>query len=250
MTTPFKDHFSGHAATYSMFRPTYPPPLFEWLAETAPRRDRAWDAGTGSGQAAAGLVEHFARVVATDASAAQLGHATPHPRVEYRVAPADASGLPAAWADVVTVAQALHWFDLPRFFGEAKRVLAPDGLLAVWCYGDCRVDDPAVDRIVHRYNRDTVEDYWPPERDLVLTEYRRIPFPFREEPAPSFRLEAAWTLPQLAGYLRSWSATTRYAKALGRDPVIAVEEGLERAWGPPHSARRVSWPLTIRAGRP
>ena len=185
MSTPFKDHFSGHAATYSMFRPTYPRRLFEWLAETAPRRERAWDAGTGSGQAAVGLAEHFACVVGTDASAAQVGHATPHPRVEYRVAPAEASGLPEGWADLVTVAQALHWFDLPRFFGEARRVLAPDGLLAVWCYGDCRLDDPAVDRIVHRYNRDTVEDYWPPERDLVLAEYRPIPFPFAEVATPA-----------------------------------------------------------------
>jgi len=250
MSTPFKDHFSGHAATYSMFRPTYPPRLFQWLAETAPRRERAWDAGTGSGQAAVGLAEHFACVVGTDASAAQVGHATPHPRAEYRVAPAEASGLPEGWADLVIVAQALHWFDLPRFFGEARRVLAPDGVLAVWCYGDCRLDDPAVDRIVHRYNRDTVEDYWPPERDLVLAEYRPIPFPFAEVATPALSLEAVWTLPQLTGYLRSWSATTRCAKALGRDPVVAVEEALWGVWGPPDSARRVSWPLTIRAGRP
>jgi SAM-dependent methyltransferase len=250
MSTAFKDHFSGHAATYSTYRPTYPSRLFEWLAETAPRRDRAWDAGTGSGQAAVGLAEHFGLVVGTDASAAQVRHGAPHPRVEYRVAPAEASGLPAAWADLVTVAQALHWFDLPRFFAEARRVLSPDGLLAVWCYGDCRLDDPAVDRIVHRYNRDTVEDYWPPERDLVLSEYRHIRFPFREVPTPSLSLEAAWTLPQVAGYLRSWSATTRYAKALGRDPVYAVEEALREVWGPSDSTRAVRWPLTMRAGRP
>jgi len=250
MNTAFKDHFSGQAAAYSMFRPTYPARLFEWLAEISPRRERAWDAGTGSGQAAVGLAEHFARVVGTDASAAQVGHAVPHPRVEYRVAPAEESGLPAAWADLVTVAQALHWFDLPRFLLEARRVLAPQGLLAVWCYGDPQLDHPAVDRIVHRYNRDTVEDYWPPERDLVLAEYRTIPFPFQEVPTPALSLEAAWTLPQLAGYLRSWSATARYAKLLGRDPVAALEEELRRAWGPPDSARVVSWPLTIRAGRP
>ncbi|MGH7535203.1 MAG: class I SAM-dependent methyltransferase, partial [Gemmatimonadales bacterium] len=171
-----------------------------------------------------------------------------HPRVEYRVAPAEASGLPAAWADLVTVAQALHWFDLARFFDEARRVLAPNGLLAVWCYGDPRPEDPAVDRIVHGYNRGTVEEYWPPERDLVLAEYRTIPFPFREIPTPSLTLEATWTLPQLAGYLRSWSATARYAKVLGDDPVAAVGEELLGVWGPPETARTIRWPITIRAG--
>jgi SAM-dependent methyltransferase len=246
----FKDHFSGQAPTYSMFRPTYPATLFEWLAAAAPRPDRVWDAGTGNGQAARGLADHFRQVVGTDASAAQVAEAAPHRRVEYRVAPAEASGLPAAWADLVTVAQALHWFDFPRFFDEAKRVLAPDGLLAVWCYGDPRLDNPAIDRIVHGYNRGTVEQYWPRERDLVLAAYGTIPFPFREIRTPSLAMEATWTLPQLAGYLRSWSATARYAKALGRDPIDAVEADLRHAWGPPDVARVIRWPLTIRAGRP
>ena len=250
MSTGFKDHFSGQAAAYSMFRPTYPPRLFEWLAQTAPRRDRAWDAGTGSGQAARGLAELFTRVVGTDASPAQVARAAPHPRVEYRVAPAEASGLPAAWADLVAVAQALHWFDLTRFFGEATRVLAPDGLLAAWCYGDPVLEDPDIDRILRSYNRGTVEAHWPPERDLVLTEYRSIPFPFREIPTPSLMLEASWTLPELAGYVRSWSATVRYARMLGRDPVVAVEEELRGVWGPPDTARTIRWPITIRAGHP
>ena len=248
MSTGFKDYFSGQAASYSMFRPTYPARLFEWLAQAAPRRDCVWDAGTGSGQAAGGLAEHFTRVVGTDASSAQVAQGAAHPRVEYRVAQAEASGLPAAWADLVTVAQALHWFDLAKFFDEARRVLAPDGLLAVWCYGDPRLEDPAVDRVVHGYNRGTVEEYWPPERDLVLAEYRTIPFPFREIPTPSLTLEATWTLPQLAGYLRSWSATARYAKVLGDDPVAAVEEQLLGVWGPPETACTVRWPITIRAG--
>jgi SAM-dependent methyltransferase len=246
----FKDHFSGQAATYSTFRPTYPAELFEWLADAAPRRERVWDAGTGNGQAAGALAHHFGLVVATDASAAQVAEAAPHPRIEYRVAPAEASGLPAAWADLVTVAQALHWFELRGFFGEAKRVLAPDGLLAVWCYGDPRLDEPIVDGIVHAYNRGTVEQYWPRERNLVLAAYQTIPFPFREVRTPSLSMEAAWTLPQLAGYMRSWSATARYAKALGRDPIDEVEAKLREPWGPGELARVIRWPLTIRAGYP
>jgi SAM-dependent methyltransferase len=246
----FKDHFSGHAATYSVFRPTYPASLFEWLGTVAPRRERAWDAGTGNGQAALGLAGVFARVVGTDASRPQIAQATPHGRVEYRVAPAEASGLPDGWADLVTAAQALHWFDLPAFFAEARRVLAPDGLLAVWCYGDPTLDDPVLDGIVHRYNRGTVESYWPAERDLVLAGYRTIAFPLREIATPSLSLETAWSLPQVAGYLRSWSATVRFAKAIGRDPVAAVEDDLREAWGPPDATHVIRWPISIRAGYP
>ena len=129
-------------------------------------------------------------------------------------------------------------------------MLAPDGLFAAWCYGDPRLEDQKIHQIIHGYNRGTVEEYWPPERNLVLTGYRTIEFPFREISTPTLILEAAWTLPQLAGYLRSWSATTRYAKVLGRDPVVSVEEELRSVWGAPETAHTIRWPLTIRAGRP
>jgi len=250
VSTSFKDHFSGQAATYAAFRPTYPSRLFAWLADLVTNRTLAWDVGTGSGQAAVGLAGHFARVVATDASAAQLEHATRHPRVEYRVAPAGASGLPDQSVDLVTAAQALHWFDIEGFFGEAQRVLVPGGALAVWCYGDPKLDDPLLDAMLHRFNRGTVEKYWPPERDLVLAEYRPLAFPFREIATPLLALEASWTLSQLAGYLRSWSATVRYAKVIGRDPVAGLEEQLGNVWGPPDRRCLVRWPITIRAGRP
>jgi SAM-dependent methyltransferase len=248
MPTSFKDHFSGHAATYAAYRPTYPPRLFAWLASVAAQRRVAWDAGTGSGQAAIGLVDHFERVIATDASAAQLAHAAAHPRVEYRVAAAESSGLAAASIDLVTVAQALHWFDIPAFFAEVRRVLTPSGLLAVWCYGDPTLDDPVLDGILRRYNRGTVEEYWPPERDLVLDEYRAVRFPFGEMASPPFSLEAGWSLADLMGYLRSWSATNRYVKAHGVDPVVHVEGEMRLAWGPPETKRIIRWPVTLRVG--
>jgi SAM-dependent methyltransferase len=209
----------------------------------------AWDAGTGSGQAAVGLADHFERVIATDASEAQLAHAAAHPRIEYRVAPAEASGLPARSMDLVTVAQALHWFDVPAFFDEVRRVLAPGGLLAVWCYGDPTLDHSALDDILRGYNRGTVEEYWPPERDLVLDEYRAISFPFDEMASPPFALEAAWSLPELMGYLRSWSATSRYAKAHGVDPVLNVEAAMRATWGAPENKHLIRWPVTLRVGR-
>ncbi len=146
----FKDHFSGHAAVYASFRPGYPPALIDFVTSLAPGRSLAWDCATGNGQAAVCLAEHFERVIATDASAAQLAQATPHPNVEYRQAPAEQSGLADGSVDLLTVATALHWFDFDRFYAEAERVLAPGGALAAWAYnlaprlpGDRRPDRPS-----------------------------------------------------------------------------------------------------------
>jgi ubiquinone/menaquinone biosynthesis C-methylase UbiE len=128
----FKDHFSRLAAQYAEFRPRYPGALFDLLARVGPARELAWDCACGSGQATLDLVERFGSVVATDASAQQIAAAKPHPRVEYRVARAEDSGLESKSVDVITVAQSLHWFDRPAFYAEARRVLRPHGVLAVW----------------------------------------------------------------------------------------------------------------------
>jgi SAM-dependent methyltransferase len=244
----FRDHFSRQASTYAAYRPHYPEALFDHLAALVPRHELAWDCATGSGQAALGLAPHFTRVIATDASAAQIAHATPHPRVEYRVAPAEASGLEAASVDLVTVAQALHWFDVDAFYAEVRRVLAPGGALAVSVYGDVELDDPELDYTVRDFNHGTVGRYWPPERALVDTSYTTLPFPFARVATPTFTLEQRWTLAELAGYLRSWSATTRYIAAHGHDPLPDLERMLAASWGDPERRRRVRWPFTLLVG--
>ncbi len=244
----FKDHFSPRASLYARYRPHYPGELFEYIASLAPSRRLAWDCATGSGQAAVPLAGLFDKVVATDASESQIRNADPDPRIEYRVATAYATGLGEASVDVVTVAQALHWFDVDRFYSEARRVLAREGVLAIWGYGDPTIDDPVLNEIVRRYNRGTLEEYWHPERDVVLAGYTGIPFPFREVTTPAFTLECQWSLPDLAGYLRTWSATAEYMTRHWRDPVIEVEQALAREWGNPETARLVTWPLSMRAG--
>ena len=248
----FKDHFSGHAADYASFRPGYPPELFDFVA-TLPRRrgagSMAWDCGTGSGQAAVGLAERFERVVATDPSARQLEHAEPHPRVEYRVASAESSGLPDASVDLVAVAQAFHWFDFDRFFAEVRRVLAPGGAVALWSYNLARVS-PEVDAWTDTLARDIVGPYWPPERRWVDEEYRTIPFPFPEVEAPVFCLEESWTLERYLHYIRTWSAFQRHRQATGRDPIAENRDRIEAAWGDQEEARTVSWPTFVRASRP
>ena len=244
----FQDHFSRRAAGYAAYRPDYPPALFAYLASVAPARRMAWDCATGSGQAALGTAEHFARVIATDASAAQVEHARPHPRVEYRVARADASGLDDASVDLVTVAQALHWFDVDAFHAEARRVLVSDGVLAEWTYGGMVLDDPAAQDAMYRFSAETVGPHWPPERRHVDAGYRTLPFPFRELRPPTFTLEQRWTLAELAGYARTWSATARYVDAHGHDPVDALEKELRRTWTHADEPRVVRWPLTLRVG--
>jgi SAM-dependent methyltransferase len=244
----FKDHFSQLAAAYSAYRPEYPPELFEFVAGVASWHRLAWDCGTGNGQAARALADYFTHVVATDASAEQIAHAQPHENVDYRVSPAEASGLPDRSVDLVTVAQALHWFDHDAFYAEVRRVLRPGGAIVAWGYQDCYVDDPAIDAVIQQLNRDVVGSYWPPERRLIDDGYRTIPFPFREVPVPSITLEQSWTMTELAGYLRTWSATARYVAAHGSDPVTDIEPSLRALWSDPTTRRLVRWPVVLRAG--
>lgn len=245
----FKDHFSAYAGSYAANRPGYPAELLDWVADVPAARNLAWDCATGSGQAALGLAQRFDRVVATDASASQLANAVPHPRIEYRTAPAEASGLPDASADLIAVAQALHWFDFDRFYAEARRVLAPGGAVAAWTYNLARVSpelDPLIDRLAHGI----VGPYWPPERRWVDEDYRTLPFPFEEVPAPPFELVEAWDLSRFQRYVDTWSAVNRYREATGRDPREELRAEMEAAWGDPAEPRLVRWPIHVRAGRP
>ena len=243
----FKDHFSRLASQYAEFRPKYPGALFDLLARVGPARELAWDCACGSGQATLDLVERFGSVLATDASAQQIAAAKTHPRVTYSVATAEASGIESNSIDVVTVAQSLHWFDRPAFYEEARRVMRPKGVLAVWTYGIPRLNDVTLDKVMQTFYWETVGPYWPPERRYVEDGYRSIDFPFAEIPAPSLSMREAWTLPQFLGYLRSWSSVGRYVDDRGEDPVVAAEELFAATWG--SRARAVSWPLSLRLGR-
>lgn len=241
MSRPFRDRFGAQAGQYASHRPTYPDGLFAVLAQQCIRTEHAWDCATGNGQAALALAAHFDRITATDASAGQLGQATPHERVTYREASAEASGLDAQSVDLVTVAQALHWFDRPAFFAEVDRVLRPGGLLAVWTYALATIS-PEVDRVTDGVYRGTLEGYWSPRRQEVEEGYPGYSFPFEPVATPSFAMEVEWPLDRWIGYLRSWSAAEAYRKATGQDPI--PDGALASAWGEAQT-RLVRWPLTL-----
>lgn len=246
----FTDMFSERARMYSQYRPEYPAELFSWIATLTERHAAVWDCATGNGQAAKALAGIFDRVIATDASAEQIANAVAGDRIEYRVANASQSGLPDASVSMITVAQALHWLDPDSFYPEVKRVLEPGGALVVWGYGDPVMETDDLEKIVHSFNRGTIENYWTPQRQLLLDEYQNIDFPFREIGTPKLYLEQHWALAELAGYMRTWSATANYVKANGSDPVEEVEAMLVEHWGDAERRRLVKWPLYIRAGYP
>lgn len=247
MTPTFRDHFSSAAPDYARFRPGYPPELFAWIASESPSLEWAWDAATGSGQAARGLADHFARVVATDASRAQLASAGAHSSVLYVRSQAEASGLAASVAGAVVAAQALHWFDIPAFFAEAARVGRPGALVAVWTYWTLRVDAD-IDRALDRFYTGVVGPYWPPERRLVERQYAGVEMPFAPVTAPSLSMALPMTIASLAGYVGTWSATQRYRAATGTDPVPAFIASIAPLWGDADE-RTTAWPIAIRAGR-
>jgi SAM-dependent methyltransferase len=244
----FKDHFSGVAGAYAGFRPHYPEALVRWLCEVAPRTEVALDVGCGNGQAAVALAERFERVHAVDPSAEQIRNAAPHPRVAYAVAPAEETGLPPRSVDLVVAAQALHWFDLDRFYPELRRVGREGAVFAATTYGLTRVN-PGVDRLVDRLYHQTLQGFWPPERRHVDAGYQSLPFPFPELEAPALAIEERWPFDRFMGYLATWSGVSAYRRQTGVDPLAAAEPELRSAWGDPGALLLVSWPLAVRAGR-
>jgi SAM-dependent methyltransferase len=244
-TQAFADHFSAHATTYARYRPRYPSALFQWLAVVSPSTALAWDAGTGNGQVAQGLVTRFAKVTATDASEEQIRNAIPHARITYGVAQYE-SGLAAKSAQLVTVGQALHWFDADAFCKEARRVLQPKGVLAAFAYVHSTIT-PELDLLMQHHHGVTLGHYWPKEHHYIHEEYRSIALPIDELAAPPFEMQEEWTLEQYLGFLRSWSATQKLIAARGEEPILAFERTFAEAWGRVER-RKVRWPMFIRAG--
>lgn len=243
------DHFSSVAEDYSLFRPRYPSDLFAYLTSLVNTHDLAWDCGTGSGQVAITLVHYFNKIFATDISEEQIAHAEKHERIEYKLASAHETSLDDQSVDIITVAQALHWFDLPSFFKETRRVLKPDGILAVWMYGKMKLGDATLQGIINNFYTNVIGPYWPVQRIHIDNQYTSLDFPFNELSTPSFKIESALILEELTGYIRTWSATRKYILSHQHDPVLDLEKELFNCWDEPDFPVTIHWPITLRVGK-
>lgn len=243
----FKDLFSNQSTDYAKFRPTYPPELFSYLASLVPEKKTVWDCGTGNGQAALSWTEYFDQVMATDPSEKQIQSAAPHPKIKYSVASAEDSHLPSQSVNLVSVAQAFHWFDQNRFLHEAQRVAQPGAILAIWCYQMAQVS-PEVDREVWFLYENILGPYWDPERKMVEEGYRNVQLPLQEISTPPFELKAQWQFEHLIGYLGTWSALQKFITQNQRNPLEESFEKLRAAWGSV-TAREVRWQMGLRVWR-
>ncbi|MCF8238629.1 MAG: class I SAM-dependent methyltransferase [Saprospiraceae bacterium] len=241
-----KDYFSEQSSGYALYRPSWPADLIASILTHCPGRDRAWDCATGNGQVATLLADHFNQVDATDISARQLAEAVARPNIHYALAPAEDTPFPDHVFDLITVGQAVHWFEHERFYREVERVLKPDGLLALLGYGLARIT-PEIDAIVDELYTDVLGPYWHPERKYIDEHYKCIPFPFRELHFPDLEHLLTWRVDHLLGYVNTWSAVRQYIQLDGVDPVEPFDAQLRQLWGT--SERAVHIPVFSRVGR-
>ena len=242
-----KDNFTVQSGQYARYRPTYPPALFIYLASLVNDKTTAWDCGTGNGQVALELSRYFQQVYATDISAAQLEHATRAQNIQYIEGRAEQTAFPNNSFDLITVAQAIHWFDFDAFYKEVRRTIKAGGILAILGYGLLQIDDET-DRILGDFYSNTVGPYWDKERKYLDEHYKTIPFPFKELVEPVFENEMEWTLETLAGYLDTWSAVQHYIRAMKQNPVQQVITKLEAIW-PAGELKKVHFPILLRVAR-
>lgn len=246
--TKFEDHFSDHAGQYAASRPGYPMELFDYLASLAPDKDVAWDCGTGNGQAALSLTEHFAQVIATDPSAEQIKNAFPNPKIHYRVEPAESTSIEANSVSLITAGTAAHWFNFDDFYAEVRRVSRTHAIIALWVYHLPEIE-PEVDKTLIHYFRQVLDGYWPERIEYLDKRYTTLPFPFPELNHPGFSYRTEWSLHQLLGFLDSWSGTQRYLSETRKHPVDQIRGTLQHHWGTHELRRPVTWRLHLRIGR-
>lgn len=240
------DRFSKQSAMYAAFRPTYPEALYHFILSSVNGRDEAWDCACGNGQVAKDLSPFFKTVEATDHTPNQLANAFKKDNIHYSLGEAESTAFRDHQFDLVTVGQAIHWFDIPAFFNEASRVLKPGGLLAIWGYSLLSISKEIDPIITHFYTK-VVGPYWDPQRKLIDNQYRGIDFPFQKIQVPAFDFSFNWTIEELEGYLTTWSAVQKFVKEQGRNPVVDLVPLIKPHWK--QERMKITFPLFTLFGK-
>ncbi|QAU35671.1 class I SAM-dependent methyltransferase [Janthinobacterium sp. 17J80-10] len=243
-----RNWFDQGGRAYARFRPEYPPGVAAFLASEAPDKQIAVDVGCGNGQLTQLLAPYFARVIGLDPSADQIANVTPNERINYQCAPAEQLPLADKSVSLITAAQAAHWFNLPAFYQEVRRIGISGAILALISYGVLKLE-PGLNDCFQKFYYDEIGPYWPLERKLVDTGYTTINFPFEELTAPSLEIHLEWNLFQFLGYLLTWSAVQN-AKEAGKEEILMkFANNMAKAWGNADLNRAISWPINMRIGR-
>jgi ubiquinone/menaquinone biosynthesis C-methylase UbiE len=243
-----KDNFSNQANFYAQFRPEYPTELYDFILQHVDNQQVAWDCATGNGQAAKVLANHFTKVYATDLSQKQLDNAVQKGNIFYSNQTAESTNFDDNTFDLITVAQAVHWFDFDKFYAEAKRVAKPNATIAVWGYGNVKFDDKKLDGQMWNFYNNRVGKYWNFERRHIEEEYRTLPFPFEEIESPKFSIVRKWQRHEFEGYLNSWSAVQNCKNTEGVNPVDDFMLDLSAVWGE-FERKLLRFPLFLKLGK-
>ncbi|WP_159468181.1 class I SAM-dependent methyltransferase [Dyadobacter sp. 3J3] len=243
-----KDNFSNHSKQYSVFRPTYPDEAIEFILNLVNNKTNVWDCGTGNGQLAAKLSPFFQHIYATDISENQITNAVKKDNISYKVVAAENVIFEQNFFDLITVAQAIHWFDFEKFYEKVYLTLKPNGIIAIIGYNLMKIDEESDKIIRHLYSTILGDKYWDKERKYLDEQYKTIPFPFQELQTPSFSQKVKWNLEELIGYLNTWSAVQHFIKANGINPVDEVKKEFENIWGK-EKQKEVIFPTLLRIGK-
>ena len=241
-----KDNFSNQAAVYAQFRPQYPEQLINYICSFVLEKELVWDCATGNGQSAKLLSNHFNKVIATDISQQQIDNAFKAPNIFYSLEAAENTSLEENTVDLITVSQAIHWFDFDKFYAEVNRIAKSGAVIAVWCYSLLKISEE-IDEIINDYHFKTLDVYWDPERKYLDDNYANIPFPFPQKETKSFTIELDWTIEQLEGYFETWSALQKFLKANSCSPIPELMQKIKMHWGDSET-RKIIFPIHLKLG--
>ena len=241
-----KDLFSKQAEDYAKYRPVYPKGLFEYILQFVTEKNTAWDCATGNGQAAFALAQYFKKVIATDISEKQLSLAKPHPNIKYQIAAAEQTNFPDNSFDLITVAQAYHWFKFDAFENEVKRVAKKDAVIAVWGYNLFSTNNAAINAVIKKFYTEIVGAYWDAERKYIDNCFSSVPFNFTPLPTKDFFINTEWSKDDVVGYLNSWSAVQHFIDDRKYNPVDDIISDLDLLW---KDIKHVSFPVFLKLGR-